>query len=68
MHGMIDLFGLDAMANMASAAGLHIGLRVPEAPDARSRFRHVNRVNHFTGIKSNVAPYWRGPVISFLFQ
>ena len=31
MRGKINLFGLDALVNMASAAGLHIELRVEEA-------------------------------------
>lgn len=31
MRGKIDLFGLDALVNMAAAAGLHIELRVLEA-------------------------------------
>ncbi len=31
MRGKINLFGLDALVNMASAAGLHIELRVREA-------------------------------------
>lgn len=32
MRGKINLFGLDALANMATAAGLQIELRVLEAP------------------------------------
>lgn len=32
MRGKIDLFGLDALINMATAAGLRIELRVLEAP------------------------------------
>jgi len=31
MRGKINLFGLDALVNMAAAAGLHIELRVREA-------------------------------------
>lgn len=31
MRGKINLFGLDALVNMATAAGLHIELRVFEA-------------------------------------
>lgn len=31
MRGKINLFGLDALVNMATAAGLHIELRVLEA-------------------------------------
>lgn len=31
MRGKISLFGLDALVNMATAAGLHIELRVLEA-------------------------------------
>ncbi len=31
VRGKIDLFGLDALVNMASAAGLHIEMRVLEA-------------------------------------
>ncbi|KJJ97341.1 MULTISPECIES: helix-turn-helix domain-containing protein [unclassified Ralstonia] len=31
MRGKINLFGLDALVNMASAAGLHVELRVLEA-------------------------------------
>jgi predicted XRE-type DNA-binding protein len=31
MRGKINLFGLDALVNMATAAGLHIELRVREA-------------------------------------
>jgi len=31
VRGKIDLFGLDALVNMASAAGLHIAMRVLEA-------------------------------------
>lgn len=31
MRGKISLFGLDALVNMAAAAGLHIELRVHEA-------------------------------------
>ena len=30
MRGKIDLFGLDALVNMATAAGLHIEMRVLE--------------------------------------
>ena len=30
MRGKIDLFGLDALVNMAAAAGLHIEMRVTE--------------------------------------
>lgn len=31
MRGKINLFGLDALVNMAAAAGLHVELRVLEA-------------------------------------
>ena len=31
MRGKINLFGLDALVNMATAAGLHIALRGIEA-------------------------------------
>ena len=31
MRGKINLFGLDALVNMAAAAGLHIEMRVREA-------------------------------------
>lgn len=31
MRGKIELFGLDALVNMATAAGLHIEMRVLEA-------------------------------------
>ncbi len=31
MRGKINLFGLDALVNMATAAGLHIELRVRDA-------------------------------------
>ena len=31
MRGKINLFGLDALVNMAAAAGLHIEMRVLEA-------------------------------------
>ena len=31
MRGKINLFGLDALVNMATAAGLHIEMRVIEA-------------------------------------
>ncbi len=31
MRGKINLFGLDALVNMAAAAGLHIEIRVLEA-------------------------------------
>lgn len=31
VRGKINLFGLDALVNMASAAGLHVELRVMEA-------------------------------------
>lgn len=31
MRGKINLFGLDALVNMATAAGLHIELRIQEA-------------------------------------
>jgi predicted XRE-type DNA-binding protein len=34
MCGKINLFGLDALVNMASAAGLHIEIRVLEAEAA----------------------------------
>ncbi len=30
MRGKIDLFGLDALVNMAAAAGLHIDLQISE--------------------------------------
>ncbi|ALM81772.1 helix-turn-helix domain-containing protein [Bordetella sp. N] len=30
MRGKIDLFGLDALVNMASAAGLHVEMRIRE--------------------------------------
>lgn len=30
MRGKIDLFGLDALVNMAAAAGLHINLQISE--------------------------------------
>jgi predicted XRE-type DNA-binding protein len=31
MRGKIDLFGLDTLVNMASAAGLHIEMRITKA-------------------------------------
>ena len=31
MRGKINLFGLDALVNMASAAGLHIDMRIHQA-------------------------------------
>ncbi|TAL75520.1 MAG: XRE family transcriptional regulator [Burkholderiaceae bacterium] len=31
MRGKINLFGLDALVNMAAAAGLHIEMRIREA-------------------------------------
>ena len=31
VRGKINLFGLDALVNMATAAGLHVELRVTEA-------------------------------------
>ena len=31
MRGKINLFGLDALVNMAAAAGLHVEIRVQEA-------------------------------------
>jgi len=31
MRGKINLFGLDALVNMAAAAGLHVEIRVREA-------------------------------------
>jgi predicted XRE-type DNA-binding protein len=31
MRGKINLFGLDALVNMATAAGLHVELRVLDA-------------------------------------
>ena len=31
MRGKINLFGLDALVNMATAAGLHVEMRVREA-------------------------------------
>lgn len=30
MRGKIDLFGLDALVNMAAAAGLHVEMRIQE--------------------------------------
>ena len=36
MRGKINLFGLDALVNMATAAGLHVEMRVLEASDSRS--------------------------------
>ena len=36
MRGKINLFGLDALVNMATAAGLHVEIRVLEASDSRS--------------------------------
>lgn len=33
MRGKINLFGLDALVNMAAAAGLHVEMRVHEAAD-----------------------------------
>jgi predicted XRE-type DNA-binding protein len=34
MRGKINLFGLDALVNMAAAAGLHVEMRVLEATTA----------------------------------
>jgi len=31
MRGKINLFGLDALVNMASAAGLHVDMRIRQA-------------------------------------
>ena len=31
MRGKINLFGLDALVNMASAAGLHVDMRISQA-------------------------------------
>lgn len=31
MRGKVNLFGLDALVNMAAAAGLHVEMRVQEA-------------------------------------
>ena len=31
MRGKINLFGLDALVNMASAAGLHVDIRIRQA-------------------------------------
>jgi len=31
MRGKINLFGLDALVNMASAAGLHFAMRIRQA-------------------------------------
>jgi predicted XRE-type DNA-binding protein len=31
MRGKVNLFGLDALVNMASSAGLHVEIRVLEA-------------------------------------
>jgi predicted XRE-type DNA-binding protein len=31
MRGKINLFGLDALVNMASAAGLHFDMRIRQA-------------------------------------
>ena len=31
MRGKINLFGLDALVNMASAAGLHVDIRISQA-------------------------------------
>jgi hypothetical protein len=39
MRGKINLFGLDALVNMASAAGLRIEMRAPSAGVARCRNR-----------------------------
>ena len=36
MRGKINLFDLDALVNMASAAGLKVEMRVVEASDSRS--------------------------------
>ena len=36
MRGKINLFGLDALVNMASAAGLQVEMRVIETSDSRS--------------------------------
>jgi predicted XRE-type DNA-binding protein len=32
MRGKINLFGLDALVNMAAAAGMHIDMRIQETP------------------------------------
>ena len=44
MRGKINLSGLDALVNMASAAGLKVEMRVLEVSDFRSQFRRANRV------------------------
>lgn len=36
MRGKINLFGLDALVNMATAAGLHVEMRVLEPSELRS--------------------------------
>ena len=36
MRGKINLFGLDALVDMATAAGLHVEMRVLDASDSRS--------------------------------
>ena len=36
MRGKINLFGLDALVNMATAAGLQVEMRVLEASESRS--------------------------------
>ena len=45
MRGKINLFGLDALVDMATAAGLHVEMRVFEASDSRSKFHHAD-CNH----------------------
>ena len=44
MRGKINFSGLDALVNMASAAGLKVEMRVLEVSDFRSQFRRANRV------------------------
>ncbi len=36
MRGKINLFGIDALVNMATAAGLHVEMRVLEPSELRS--------------------------------
>ena len=36
MRGKINLFGLDALVNMATAAGLHVEMRILESSDSRA--------------------------------
>ncbi len=45
MRGKINLFGLDALVNMATAAGLQIELRVLEAPGPSQRAGNSARRN-----------------------